>query len=155
MFLFKNFLSCRGVRENYREAMYIGLTMFFTVCIFALWILGGFLSPASYGDVCLASGLVAAAAITFVIMFMPKGRQLSAMGRDGLYTEDRAEVRFAKNNYLGNELNYFSSRCMARALVVPARAAAPRARGALAELPAPPSSPSSRGSFTTTTTGTG
>ncbi len=72
--------------------MYIGLTMFFTVCIFALWILGGFLSPAVYGDVCLASGLVAAAAITFVIMFMPKGRQLSAMGRDGLYTEDRAEM---------------------------------------------------------------
>lgn len=43
-------------------------------------------------DVCIACGLVASAAITFVIMFLPKGRQLSAMGRDGVYAEDRTDV---------------------------------------------------------------
>eukprot|EP00095_Tigriopus_kingsejongensis_P007516 snap_masked-scaffold103_size370364-processed-gene-1.3 protein:Tk07516 transcript:snap_masked-scaffold103_size370364-processed-gene-1.3-mRNA-1 annotation:"g-protein coupled receptor family c group 5 member c isoform x2" len=82
----------RGVRENYREAMYIGLTMGFTVCIFTLWILAGFITPTHYKDICMASGLIASAAITFIIMFMPKGRQLSAMGQEGVYAEDRADV---------------------------------------------------------------
>ena len=82
----------RGVRENYREAMYIGLTMGFTVCIFTIWILGGFIAPPHYKDVCVAAGLIACAAITFVVMFMPKGRQLSAMGQEGVYAEDRNEV---------------------------------------------------------------
>ncbi len=40
--------KARGVRENYREAMYIGLTMGFTVCIFLVWILAGFISPSEY-----------------------------------------------------------------------------------------------------------
>ena len=35
---------------------------------------------------------MATSAITFVIMFLPKGRQLSAMGRDGIYAEDRTDV---------------------------------------------------------------
>ena len=42
-----------------------------------------------YSDVCVACGLVSTAGIVFVVMFMPKGRQLSAMGREGLYAEDR------------------------------------------------------------------
>jgi hypothetical protein len=82
----------RGVRENYREAMYIGLTMGFTVCIFTIWILAGFISPAFYSDVCVACGLVGVGAITFVIMFLPKGRQLSAMGKEGVYAGDRHNV---------------------------------------------------------------
>ena len=45
-----------------------------------------------WGDLTVACGLVACPAITFVVMFMPKGRQLSAMGRDGVYSEDRADV---------------------------------------------------------------
>ena len=42
------YLKAKGVRENYREAMYIGLTMGFTVCIFLVWILGGFIAPTEY-----------------------------------------------------------------------------------------------------------
>ena len=71
----------RGVRENYREAMYVGLTMGFTVAIWVIWIVAGLIVPASYQDVAAACGMIACTAITFVIMFMPKGRQLSAMGR--------------------------------------------------------------------------
>ena len=41
---------------------------------------------------CISCGLVGSAAITFVIMFMPKGRQLSAMGKEGVYAEDRTDV---------------------------------------------------------------
>lgn len=40
--------KAKGVRENYREAMYIGLTMGFTVCIFLVWILAGFIAPRQY-----------------------------------------------------------------------------------------------------------
>ena len=71
----------RGVRENYREAMYVGLTMGFTVAIWVIWIVAGLIVPTSYQDVAAACGMIACTAITFVIMFMPKGRQLSAMGR--------------------------------------------------------------------------
>jgi len=45
-----------------------------------------------FQDVCISCGLVATAAISFVIMFMPKGRQLSAMGKEGVYAEDRTDV---------------------------------------------------------------
>ena len=82
----------RGVRENYREAMYVGLTIGFTVAIWMVWILAGFIVPIRYQDVCSACGLIACTSITFVIMFMPKGRQLSAMGREGVYAEDRTDV---------------------------------------------------------------
>jgi len=82
----------RGVRENYREAMYVGLTMGFTVAIWIVWIVAGLIVPTRYQDVCSACGLIACTSITFVIMFMPKGRQLSAMGKDGVYAEDRTDV---------------------------------------------------------------
>lgn len=42
-------------------------------------------------DACLAFGLSGSALIVFLIMFMPKGRQLAAMGREGMYVEDRDE----------------------------------------------------------------
>ena len=38
-----------------------------------------------FQDLCISTGLVATVGITFEIMFLPKGRQLSAMGRDGVY----------------------------------------------------------------------
>ena len=107
-------IQARGVRENYREAMYIGLAMGFAVCIMTVWVLAGLMtekrlelgvvqfllkifvayilisnSLPRYSDVCVACGLVSTAGIVFVVMFMPKGRQLSAMGREGLYAEDR------------------------------------------------------------------
>jgi len=46
----------------------------------------------SFQDLCKSCGLVASSAITFIIMFMPKGRQLSAMGKEGVYSEDRTDV---------------------------------------------------------------
>jgi len=82
----------RGVRENYREAMYVGLTMSFTVAIWIVWILAGLIVPDELKDVCSSCGLIACTSITFVIMFMPKGRQLSAMGKEGVYAEDRTDV---------------------------------------------------------------
>ena len=71
----------RGVRENYREAMYVGLTIGFTVAIWVIWIIAGLIVPDQFQDVCTACGLIACTSITWVIMFLPKGRQLSAMGK--------------------------------------------------------------------------
>ena len=82
----------RGVRENYREALYVGLTMSFTVAIWSVWVVAGLIVPDQYQAACSACGLIACTSITFVIMFMPKGRQLSAMGKEGLYAEDRTDV---------------------------------------------------------------
>ena len=38
----------RGVRENYREAIYVGLTMGFTVSIWVVWILAGLIVSCKY-----------------------------------------------------------------------------------------------------------
>jgi hypothetical protein len=42
-------------------------------------------------DACLAFGLSASALVVFLVMFMPKGRQLAAMGKEGMYLEDRED----------------------------------------------------------------
>lgn len=40
-------------------------------------------------DACLAFGLSGSALVVFLVMFTPKGRQLAAMGKEGMYVEDR------------------------------------------------------------------
>ena len=40
--------KARGVRENYREAVYVGLTMGFTVAIWIVWILAGLIAPVQH-----------------------------------------------------------------------------------------------------------
>ena len=85
-------LKSRGVRENYREAMYVALVMGFSLAIWVVWVVAGLIVPTSYQDVCTSCGLIATTSITFVIMFLPRGRQLSAMGREGVYAEDRTDV---------------------------------------------------------------
>ena len=84
-------LKSRGVRENYREAMYVALVMGFSLAIWVVWVVAGLIVPTSYQDVCTACGLIATTSITFVVMFLPRGRQLSAMGREGVYAEDRSD----------------------------------------------------------------
>merc|ERR1719445_2693209 len=66
--------------------------MGFTVAIWTIWIVAGLIVPSNYQDVCIAGGLLSCTAITFIIMFLPRGRQLSAMGREGVYAEDRTDV---------------------------------------------------------------
>ena len=40
--------KARGVRENYREAIYVGLTMGFTVAIWIVWVLAALIVPLQY-----------------------------------------------------------------------------------------------------------
>lgn len=46
-------------------------------------------------DACVGFGLLATGLVVFSLMFLPRGRQLAAMGRDGRYAEDGGEERFS------------------------------------------------------------
>lgn len=84
-------IKSRGIRDNYREATYIGLAIGGSIPIWLGWTLCGLAVADRHKDACLAFGLVATSATVFLVMFMPKGRQLAAMGKEGLYVEDREE----------------------------------------------------------------
>lgn len=84
-------IKSRGIRDNYREATYIGLSIGGCIPIWLGWTLCGLAVAERHRDACLAFGLIATSATVFLVMFMPKGRQLAAMGKEGLYLEDREE----------------------------------------------------------------
>lgn len=84
-------VKSRGIRDNYREATYIGLAIGGAIPIWLGWMLCGLAVAERHKDACIAFGLVATSATVFLVMFMPKGRQLAAMGKEGLYVEDREE----------------------------------------------------------------
>ncbi|KAL1140446.1 hypothetical protein AAG570_000378 [Ranatra chinensis] len=84
-------LKSRRIRDNYREATFIGLA---TACVIPVWLgwtLCGLVVLERNRDACLAFGLSASSLVVFLVMFMPKGRQLAAMGREGMYLEDRRD----------------------------------------------------------------
>lgn len=77
-------VRARGVRDNNREAAFIGLAVGFSLPI---WISSGIgtFAAGSEGDreAWLAYGLLATSLFVFLTMFLPKGRQLAALGREG------------------------------------------------------------------------
>lgn len=82
-------IKSRGIRDNYREATYIGLAIGGAIPIWLGWTFCGLAVADRHKDACIGFGLVATSATIFLVMFMPKGRQLAAMGKEGLYVEDR------------------------------------------------------------------
>lgn len=94
-------VKSRGIRDNYREATYIGLSVGCSIPIWLIWVLSGFIVNERHKDACLAFGLITSAIIIFLVMFMPKGRQLAAMGKEGVYMEDR-EDRFSSFSRAGS-----------------------------------------------------
>ena len=94
-------IKSRGIRDNYREATYIGLAIALVIPIWLGWTLVGFAVHDRHKDACLAFGLLATPSIVFLVMFMPKGRQLAAMGREDLYIADREE-RFSASSRAGS-----------------------------------------------------
>lgn len=87
-------IKSRGIRDNYREATYIGLSVGCVIPMWMVWAVTGLVLAERHKDACIGFGLVSTSAVVFLIMFMPKGRQLAAMGKDGVYVEDR-EDRFS------------------------------------------------------------
>lgn len=94
-------IKSRGIRDNYREATYIGLTVALIIPVWLGTTLVGLAVHDRYKDACIAFSLLVTPAITFLVMFMPKGRQLAAMGREDLYMEDREE-RFSASSRAGS-----------------------------------------------------
>ncbi|KAL3280436.1 hypothetical protein HHI36_023903 [Cryptolaemus montrouzieri] len=94
-------VKSRDIRDNYREATYIGMSVGCTIPIWIIWTMAGFFVHERYKDACIAFGLVVSSSVIFLIMFMPKGRQLSAMGKEGIYIEDREE-RYSYLSYAGS-----------------------------------------------------
>lgn len=84
-------MKSRSIRSNYRESTYIGMSVLCCIPVWLVWSLGGFMVNERHKDACLGFGLIVTAGIIFLVMFMPKGRQLAAIGKDGLYIEDREE----------------------------------------------------------------
>lgn len=94
-------IKSRGIRDNYREATYIGLTVALVIPVWLGSTLVGLAVHDRYKDACIAFSLLVTPTITFLVMFMPKGRQLAAMGREDLYMEDREE-RFSASSRAGS-----------------------------------------------------
>lgn len=94
-------VKSRGIRDNYREATYIGVSVGCTIPVWFVWTLSGLVVAERHRDACLALGLIFTAGLTFLVMFTPKGRQLAAMGKDGVYLHDR-EDRFSSLSRAGS-----------------------------------------------------
>jgi hypothetical protein len=94
-------VKSRGIRDNYREATYIGLSIALIIPIWLAYSLIGMAVHDKHKDACLAFALLATSTIIFLVMFMPKGRQLAAMGREDLFVEDRDE-RFSASSRAGS-----------------------------------------------------
>ncbi|XP_044729777.1 uncharacterized protein LOC123293126 [Chrysoperla carnea] len=94
-------IKSRGIRDNYRESTYIGLAVGFTIPIWLMWSLSGLIIIERYRDASLACGLLGTSLVIFLVMFLPKGRQLAAMGKEGVYVEDR-EDRFSSLSRAGS-----------------------------------------------------
>uniref|UniRef100_T1JM77 G-protein coupled receptors family 3 profile domain-containing protein n=1 Tax=Strigamia maritima TaxID=126957 RepID=T1JM77_STRMM len=91
LLVFITFLSIKshGIRDNYREAMYIGLSVGCCIPMWVTWTVIALVLRDGYEEPSLAFGLVINSTLTFIIMFVPKGRQLAALGKEGLYFEDQ------------------------------------------------------------------
>ena len=90
-------IKCRHIRDNYREAVYICLSVLITVFVWFSWTVVGLMINERHKDACLAFGLIFTSIFIFLFMFMPKGRQLAAMGKDGVYLEDKDD-RFSTSS---------------------------------------------------------
>ncbi|XP_060519734.1 uncharacterized protein LOC132697958 [Cylas formicarius] len=94
-------VKSRGIRDNYREATYIGLSVGCSIPTWLIWTVSGLVVNERHRDACIAYGLVIMSITVFLIMFMAKGRRLAAMGKEGVYVEDR-EDRFSSLSRTGS-----------------------------------------------------
>ncbi|XP_058800388.1 uncharacterized protein LOC131669497 [Phymastichus coffea] len=75
-------VRARGVRDNFREAWFIGLAVGLALPVWLGGALGALLAPEAAREAWLGFGLLSSAILVFLAMFLPKGRQLAALGRE-------------------------------------------------------------------------
>lgn len=88
-------LAIHDVKADRRESLFLGLAVGLNVPLMTGFTLTAGLQPDDGGHVekVLAFELLASTSVVLVVMFLPRSRQLSAMGETGLYTEDVAVVK--------------------------------------------------------------
>ncbi|XP_043513475.1 uncharacterized protein LOC122530511 [Frieseomelitta varia] len=80
-------VRARGVRDNNREAAFIGLAVGLSLPIWISSAIGSVAASAeSDREAWLAYGLLTTSLLVFLTMFLPKGRQLAALGREASAT---------------------------------------------------------------------
>ncbi|XP_076364287.1 metabotropic glutamate receptor 3-like [Tachypleus tridentatus] len=107
-------IKAKGNRENHREAMFIGVAIGFTIPVWFTWILVAITTEPRYHDAAMAFGIVMNAAIIFLVMFLPKGRQLAAMGREGLYPGDLDELSSSDNSSCASSIRHIKPPLMSQ-----------------------------------------
>jgi len=90
------FVSClsiksKHIKDNYREGSFIFILMVLKIPIWLAWIIGSIILPEAYHRACFGFGLLSICILTFVVMFLPRSRQLTAMGKEGVYLEDHED----------------------------------------------------------------
>ena len=68
-----------------------------TIPSWLAWTLSAIVLNESYGPPCFGFGLIGICLVTFVVMFVPKSRQLSAIGKEGIYLEDHVADQVITN----------------------------------------------------------
>lgn len=72
------------------------------------WMMSAVVLNESFAPACLGFGLVGICLFTFVIMFVPKSRQLSAIGKEGIYLEDHVTDPVDRFSFRSNDPNNYS-----------------------------------------------
>ncbi|XP_012273104.1 uncharacterized protein LOC105695776 [Orussus abietinus] len=86
-------VRARGVRDNYRESTFIGLAVGISLPVWVSCGIGSLTASEGTREAWLAYGLLGTSLLVFLTMFLPKGRQLAALGRDGSAAVAAAVIR--------------------------------------------------------------
>lgn len=78
-------IKTRKYRENHRESVFIFISIITTFFLWITWICGSLVSNDTIKDVFIAYGVVLNAFLIFLVMFIPKIKQLSSLRRECLY----------------------------------------------------------------------
>ncbi|XP_043475006.1 uncharacterized protein LOC122506747 [Leptopilina heterotoma] len=75
-------VRARGVRDNHREAAFIGLAVGLSLPTWIATAIGALTAPEDVREAWVAFGLLSTSFLVFLTMFLPKGRQLAALGKE-------------------------------------------------------------------------
>ncbi|XP_012258962.1 uncharacterized protein LOC105687700 [Athalia rosae] len=75
-------IRARGLRDNNGEAAFIGLAVGASLPVWVSGGVGALTAPEEDREAWLAYALLATSLLVFLLMFLPKGRQLAALGRE-------------------------------------------------------------------------
>jgi len=77
----------KHIRDNYHEAYSIYILMLLTVPLWIAWVSCSLLLPSIYTNTAFGYGILVISLLTFLLMFLPRARQMVAMGKDELFSE--------------------------------------------------------------------